>query len=408
MKFINNYKYSLILSSFFLLIFILSINEFLNLSKIYPLYNLEMFPDWKYIYNYNSCLNVIQPEKVDRQICDELLKTPYVYPVVWHKIANATQLYSETILYFLIIVYLAITVKFFKNLSSYYHLFFLFSPTSILLIQRGNNELLIFCLIYIFMFLVNSKKFKYFSIIPFALASLLKVHPLCLILIYLVNDIKKISFYKLTAVALFLIIIFFSFNEFLYLKELPRKGMITLVYGAESIFFIFNYVIKNIKLNLMHSSIGTLILLIILSLKFKIYNLEKIESNKQITFLIGSTILVSSFFLNTTFEYRFIYIIFTLPFLFDMKKKINKKIIYFILLIYLVLWFEFFIEHAKSIVLNKHTIIWYESKFMSIEKIYLSFLILFKNLFYWVINFGLIVISKNIIFNRLNKIKFFS
>jgi len=404
MKFINNYKYTLILSFFFLLIFILNINEFLNLWKIYPLYSPEMFPDWKYIYNYNSCLNVIQLEKVDRQICDDLLRIPYVYPVVWHKIANATQLYSETILYFLIIVYLAITVKFFKNLSSYYHLFFLFSPTSILLIQRGNNELLIFCLIYIFMFLVNSKKFKYLSIIPFALASLLKIHPLCLILIYLINDIKKISFYKLAAVALFLIIIFFSFNEFLYLKELPRKGMITLVYGAESIFFIFSYVIKNIKLNLMHLSIGGLILLIILSFKFKIYNLEKIESNKQITFLIGSTILVSSFFLNTTFEYRFIYIIFTLPFLFDMKKKINKKIIYFILLIYLVLWFEFFIEHAKSILPNTANSMWYDSKLMSIEKIYLSFLIVFKNLLYWVINFGLIVISKNIIFNRLNKI----
>ena len=404
MKFINNYKYTLILSFFFLLIFILNINEFLNLWKIYPLYSPEMFPDWKYIYNYNSCLNVIQLEKVDRQICDDLLRIPYVYPVVWHKIANATQLYSETILYFLIIVYLAITVKFFKNLSSYYHLFFLFSPTSILLIQRGNNELLIFCLIYIFMFLVNSKKFKYLSIIPFALASLLKIHPLCLILIYLINDIKKISFYKLAAVALFLIIIFFSFNEFLYLKELPRKGMITLVYGAESIFFIFSYVIKNIKLNLMHLSIGGLILLIILSFKFKIYNLEKIESNKQITFLIGSTILVSSFFLNTTFEYRFIYIIFTLPFLFDMKKKINKKIIYFILLIYLVLWFEFFIEHAKSILPNTANSMWYDSKLMNIEKIYLSFLIVFKNLLYWVINFGLIVISKNIIFNRLNKI----
>jgi len=154
----------------------------------------------------------------------------------------------------------------------------------------------------------------------------------------------------------------------------------------------------------MHLSIGGLILLIILSFKFKIYNLEKIESNKQITFLIGSTILVSSFFLKTTFEYRFIYIIFTPPFLFDMKKKINKKIIYFILLIYLVLWFEFFIEHAKSILPNTANSMWYDSKLMSIEKIYLSFLIVFKNLLYWVINFGLIVISKNIIFNRLNKI----
>ena len=79
-----------------------------------------------------------------------MLKILFVYPVVWHKITNITQLYSETILYFLIIIYLLITFKFFKNISSYYHLFFLFSPTSILINQRGNNELLIFSLVYIF------------------------------------------------------------------------------------------------------------------------------------------------------------------------------------------------------------------------------------------------------------------
>lgn len=60
--------------------------------------------------------------------------------------------------------------------------------------------------------------------------------------------------------------------------------------------------------------------------------------------------------------------------------------------------------HAKSILPDTPNIMWYENKLMNIEKIYLSFLILFKNLLYWLINFGLIVISKNIIFNKLNKI----
>lgn len=398
MKFINNYKYIIGISFCFTLIFIL------NIWKIYPLYNQELFSDWKYIYNYNSCLNEIQFEKVGPQTCPEMLKIPFVYPVVWHKIANITQLYSETILYFLIIIYLLITFKFFKNISSYYHLFFLFSPTSMLINQRGNNELLIFSLVYIFMFFVNSKKLKYLSLIPFALASLLKIHPLSLILIYLIHDIKKINFYKIVALTLFLIIVFFSFNEFLNLKNLPRKGMVSLVYGAESVFFIFSYTIKNINVDLIYLSIGALMLLIIVSFKFKIHNLENIESNNKIPFLIGSTILVSSFFLNTSFEYRFIYIIFTLPFLFDIKKKINKKFFYFILLIYLVLWFEVFILHAKSILPDTPNIMWYDSKLLTIEKIYLSFLILFKNLLYWLINFGLIVISKNIIFNKLNKI----
>ena len=146
------------------------------------------------------------------------------------------------------------------------------------------------------MFFVNSKKLKYLSLIPFALASLLKIHPLSLILIYLIHDIKKINFYKIVALTLFLIIIFFSFNEFLNLKNLPKLGMVTLIYGAESVFFIFGYAVKNINVDLIYLSMAALILLIILSYKFKIYNLENIKSNNQISFLIGSTILVSSFF----------------------------------------------------------------------------------------------------------------
>ena len=120
-------------------------------------------------------------------------------------------------------------------------------------------------------------------------------------------------------------IIIFSFTEFLYLSGLPKKGIVTLVYGAESFLFIINYLIKSVNLDLIFLSISSLVILFFLSFKFKIDNLSKIERKNETSFLIGSIILTSSFFLNMTFEYRFIYIIFTLPFLFEMKKKLIRE-----------------------------------------------------------------------------------
>ena len=89
-------------------------------------------------------------------------------------------------------------------------------------------------------------------------------------------------------------------------------------------FYLATLIIGKFNFNYQYLSIVALIILTIFSFKFKIKKLEKINSYNETSFLIGSTILVSSFFINASFEYRFIYIIYTLPFLFDLK-EINQK-----------------------------------------------------------------------------------
>ena len=397
MKLLDNYKYFTGTFLCFVSIFIF------NLWGNYPLYSTELFQDWKYIYNYHSCLNNTGIKEIN---CISILKSGFIYPEIWLKILDISYPFFEKIIYLFIGIYFLITFKFFNKSLRIYHFLFLFSPTSILLVQRGNNELLVFLLIFIFMRLFNSKKFRLLSIFPFILSGLLKIFPFCLLIIYFIHDIKKINYIKIIILITSLILFSFFIEEYLDIKKkFPlSNGKVTLVYGADSIFYIVTLIIKNINFNYQKLSIVALIILTILSFKFKIKKLEKINFYNETSFLIGSTILVSSFFINASFEYRFIYIIFTLPFLFDLKEINQKKIIfYFILLIYLVLWFEFFIFYFREIIdFQKDKIL--TEDILNFKLALLGCFIVLKNLMYWVINFGLILLSKDIIFIKLNKV----
>lgn len=397
MKLRDNYKYFISIFLCFISIFIFEI------WKIYPLYSDKLFSDWEYIYNYYSCLNNLE---IKEFTCAYYLRNDFIYPKIWLSILERAYPVFEIIIYPFIILYFLLTFKFFNNFLKIYHFLFLFSPTSILLVQRGNNELVIFLLIFIFMIFLNQKKFKIMSIFPYLLTILLKIFPISLLVIYFLQDIKKINHLKIISLTASLIVLYFLFSQFLDIKKNfdLNNGKITLVYGADSIFYLVTLIIGKLNFNYQYLSIAALIILTILSFKFKIKKLEKINSYNETSFLIGSTILVSSFFLNTSFEYRFIYIIFTLPFLFDLKEISQKKIIfYFILLIYLVLWFEFFIFYFKEMIDFQKDNILIES-ILNFKVALLGFFIVLKNLIYWVINFGLILLSKDIIFNKLNKI----
>ena len=391
----KNYKY--IFCSTLLILIILET----NIWRYYPLYSNELFGDWNYIFKYYSCLNNIN---IIENNCSKILTYKFVYPKIWLKIIHYIYPIFSYLISVIILIYILITFNIFRNIPKIYHLLFLVSPTSILLLQRGNNEILIFLLIFSFISLMKSNKFKYFSIIPFVTCSLLKIYPLSLIFIFIIQEIKKITFLKIFAVAFFFIIILFSFKEFLYIKSIFNLGKVTLVYGADSIFHIVNFIIKKPNLNYSLLSVLSLMIIIVISTCIKMKKYKNLKKENLLMFLVGSTILVSSFFLNLSFEYRFIYIILVLPFFFENKKIIGDNISnILIFLIYFVLWFEFFILFSKYLV-NFEMIKSTQGNVINFRTSIVGGLIIIKNLIYWSINFGLIIISKNLIFKNILKI----
>ena len=117
-------------------------------------------------------------------------------------------------------------------------------------------------------------------------------------------------------------------------------------------------------------------------------------------FFAGSVILVLSFFFNASFDYRFIYILFTLPFFIELKN--NNSFFYIKYLIYIifgVLWIEFLIFYIIDFtdfnqIRAKH------GNILNFYTIFVGTIIGIKNLSYWLINLFLIIFLKKLVIKK--------
>ena len=229
---------------YYFFIFLTLIILFGDLWKYYPIYGSYLFQDWTYIYDYRICLNF--PNKVDESIvglCPVILDYSFVYPNIWMKlgeIGNRT-IFKYLILVF-IIFYLFFSLDILKKYNFFIKFFFILSPVSILLIQRGNNDLIIFCLIYLFYITLENHKSIYYSLLPYFLGILLKIYPVVLIPIFYFKKIR-IDKYKIFLMLLILItLISLYLSNFWEAQENYNKAGITLAFNSAVFFKIWNHV----------------------------------------------------------------------------------------------------------------------------------------------------------------------
>lgn len=383
-----------------ILIILVILSLFLNFEiwKFYPIYNNELFQDWKYISNYNHCLNN-EFTKVSINICKNLFKVPFIYPKIWLYISNILENNYYLFIYIPIIISLFIFQLLMKNRNLLYYLF-VFSPTTILLFQRGNNEIIIFIILFIFAYLCSSK-LKNFSVIPLLISTYLKIYPFVLIFKYLFF-LKLNKIVKLISCILLLILIF-SMTDEISLISKNLQPFIKLAYSSNSIFHLINFNFnENIEIFYYFKYI---FLFAIFFLQIKLKKNIKIENNNiEINlFIVGSIILTASFFFSDSFDYRFIYSAFLFPLIFtNLKKNRYKRISYAILiLIFFSLWFEFpILIYSELIDLDK--IINQEGYILNTKTFFYVCLILVKNLFYWILNSILLIILINLVRHKIN------
>ena len=125
------------------------------------------------------------------------------------------------------------------------------------------------------------------------------------------------------------------------------------------------------------------------------------QFEEENSYIIGSTILISSFFLSSSFEYRLIFSAFLVPLIMiGINKKIFLfKITYIVLLF--SLWFEFFIFYTHNYI-EFNNIKSNLGYIVNIKTIFLGSLIVLKNSLYWTLNFLMMITLKEIIFKKLN------
>ena len=371
-----------------------------NFLSILPIYHGSKFQDLRYIFEYGECLN-----KISDNNCTFYENHPFVYPQIWLLISKHINLFYGTIFYLLFLfLYLIISIVTFKDINKkyIYHFLFFFSPASVLLIIRANNDIIIFILTYLLIILLKNNKFRFISFTLFIFSYLLKIYSIFLILIYFLKK-KNFNIKNYFLLLIFIIFTYFFINEILEINKIYNKSKLVGSYSSEIIFDLFNYLNFKIKINT--ELFSRISLLIVIGLSFSKLNkiTYNISKENYLLFISGAIILVTSFFLSRTFDYKLIFILLIIPAIFEMKKKENSYLINIVIFcIFLIIWFETIIfYYSKYINYDVNKFLYLEEK--NIKIIVLGFLIGLKNIFQWIINIFLIFLCKNIVIKNFNK-----
>jgi len=370
-----------------------------NYLSFLPIYHGSKFQDLRYIFEYGNCLN-----KISNIDCSRYESFPFVYPQIWLLISKHVSLLQGTIIYItLIFLYLIVSIKTFKNINKkyIYHFLFFFSPASLLLIIRANNDIIILILTYFIALLLKNNKFRVLSFSLFLLSYLLKIYSIFLLLIFFLEK-KDFNIKNYFLFLIFIIISYFFINEILRIAEIYNKSKMLAAYSSGVIFDLFNYLSFEIKINTeLFSKISLLLITALSFSKLNILNYN-ISKENQLLFISGAIILITSFFLSRTFDYKLIFIFLIIPTILEIIRKKNSYFINIIFFsIFFILWFESVIfYYSKYIGYDENKFIYLENK--NIKLIILGFLMGLKNIVQWVINIFMIFLVKKIILKNFN------
>ena len=255
---------------------------------------------------------------------------------------NFNNLYSIylPIFFNLLFLYVVISHINFKKIEQVLiYILFIFSPATLLAVERFNIDILIFLILLLICYL-RSNLFKSILIVMISLA---KFYPVITSIVFLFKGISKKNLsYLFMTVAFVTLIFFFDSNNLT--KVFSNISQATANYQlAFGIMHFSNFPILNTKFPVEHLLIFSVSLMSIIFF-FSYLILKKDEFLKDFNFeiysdklfFIGSSVCIFTYLLLSNFIYREIFIFLALPFLF---KMINQSIFskFFVLAIFVKL-----------------------------------------------------------------------
>ena len=323
-------SFILILVLFLIVTFLINIEFTKNFIWKFP----NIFEDWKITIDFLRCnslgLNIYS---------NETNNTCVDYKMAYGRILLLIP-YNESLLkvYYIYTPYLLIFTSIFlihkiilpKSIIEWtIFLLCIFNPSTLLLYERGNIDLLIFCLVIICIynryFLLNW--FIYFFI------SLIKIYPSFIFLNFFMEDIKR-NKKKMFIFALFLFFLFIIYLFYSYEYDLLAFFGGSATAGKPGYQFIWslNYLGKILKYIFDFNYIFSLciVFIIFFVITKKILKISLIQNKKiNITFtlkkddrlfLIGSYICLFCYIFFSNWTYREIFLILTIPYLLNVYK----------------------------------------------------------------------------------------
>ena len=245
-----------------------------------------------------------------------------------------------------------------KNFFEYFLLILIiFAPSSLLAIERGNNDILVFLFIVLIVYF-NSSTLNFLIL---TLVSLAKYYPLTLMVNFFIEK-KRSIIQIITTLLLFIMTLGFFFyftGESIELIQHKLK-MISPTWGNQFSIRGLSLILKKLK-NFDYSTVLIIsyIFFIFSSIvSFKIFQKSNFISKVNISFLeeklfiLGGNLSIAVYLISDNVHYREIFLILLLPLVIKLKDnfeiKIFKYLFYFILFRYIFFIFaNYFIMFKK-------------------------------------------------------------
>lgn len=305
------------------------------------------FVDWKIINSANECYHLGYDVYIDNP-CDYKNRV-HAYGSFFLKIKFSEILISYwPYIPFIFISFFLIIISNHFDLKNRSHLIlfflFIFSPTTLLAIERANIDIIIFLILI----LICYYRSNILSLILVSISSYAKLYPVFLCLIFLFNkknNFRKGFLYLISFITIFLLFIFLDLENII--KVLSGQKILN-----ESSFFInFSYhaipllIFKKFEINYLLTYSALIIFSILVSIYFFRHPFRKFFVNNfnlddypSTLFLIGLNLIVLCYIFFHNFYYREIFLFCMFPYILSEinSYKELKKILNFIILKYFI------------------------------------------------------------------------
>ncbi len=294
--------------------------------------------------------------------CDAL-KRPHVYSRIWLSIGyiGLGREHLPIIGAILVVLFYVCAIWILKpgNFTEFFvSLAFLVSPPFMLCVERANNDIIVFILLSVAgAFMISNKAtLQWFSHVLIYLATFLKFYPAISFgaFVYYLRNNKVFWAVVLISIGVIGCFVWATYDDFIAIATVvPRPDSLRFTFGSKFVFDCLGYSDYSDILKI----VFTVFVFLITGLSANQYKIPKnqVSSNRRVVFfLIGSFNLIFCFFLNTNFYYRYIFMVMTLPFLFDLIRRFPAGSVFrrlvraFFIFSVLALWNELFINLIMS------------------------------------------------------------
>ena len=361
------------------LFYLIIIFYFLYSGEIYNFFvpentqmKLGLFRDWKIVVNDIYCEAGIR--KID---CGPF---PYGPALLYLPFLNWLEGFYYQILPNLLIVLFILSIFIIFNKFHEKNKLLIFciilSPTSLLAIERGNFDLLLF----IFAILICYNRFLYINIFLISFSFLIKYYPVAYFLNIFThkknNSFLSIRIIFLTTFILSVLILYFHKEIFLAALDSSSasKAGYHMLFSIKSTAKVLKYIFSINYILLLVITYLSFFIIIYLFIKYlyknKINEKLSLDNIEDKLFLIGTNTALFTYLIFSNYYYREIFLILSLPIIIKLKNILkNDNIKYFI---YFIIFRYLFLHVYNYFILNENF-----TNVNGIRVFYNSFLIVF-------------------------------